>query len=408
MRVHLLSAAVFFAALFSFEARASNCVIADHTDTSLNVRESPNGNVINRLRNGRTISIDRILNDSKGRPWGYATGLYKGKDRKWGWVFMESVDCSGNGARTEAKARLSLRMPTNPYGCVVTEKGDSALNVRDRPNGKVVNRLSNGKRIDIRKIGSDAKGRPWGYATGKHRGIDREWGWVFMQSVDCSERARSAAVQNYEREKNSDYPIFIDGSVNLKPFGLHSPDYDRPETRSSAFGNKCSAAGDGAHTLSLSPQTVRKFKNRGFTIAQMCMALRIGDLRYDPETGKRLPTYIIGDRIEVARAAAHGQHFGAGVMSEEFPFTIPPCFRNSRISYAPIGETIKTNCDFKFNPRTGKRFSAAERRDWKQEKYNFFISGDAGPSGGIVSAKLLIKSKQRNTKADVKSVLRGQ
>lgn len=74
-------------------ALAETCFIADPTDTALNVRATPNGEIINRLRNGREVEIELYQDDAKGRSWGYATGEYKGKHRKWGWVFMEAVDC---------------------------------------------------------------------------------------------------------------------------------------------------------------------------------------------------------------------------------------------------------------------------------------------------------------------------
>ena len=70
-----------------------NCTAAETDGSVLNVRATPNGELINRLRNGREIAITQYQNDSKGRPWGYATGYYNGKFRNWGWVFMASVRC---------------------------------------------------------------------------------------------------------------------------------------------------------------------------------------------------------------------------------------------------------------------------------------------------------------------------
>lgn len=69
------------------------CFISDSEDTALNVRDTPNGKIINRLKNGREIIIKAVRHDKKGRPWGYAIGYYKGKLRNWGWVFTASINC---------------------------------------------------------------------------------------------------------------------------------------------------------------------------------------------------------------------------------------------------------------------------------------------------------------------------
>lgn len=158
---------------------ASSCIIADPQDTALNVRATPNGKVINRLRNGRIVEITRSKNDAKGRPWGYAEGLYNGKYRKWGWVFMAAVDCQGNRSVKVSKP------PSAELKCVVADPVDPTLNVRSTPNGTLINRLKNGREIRILRTKNDTKGRPWGYAVGHYKGQFREWGWVFMQNVDC-------------------------------------------------------------------------------------------------------------------------------------------------------------------------------------------------------------------------------
>ena len=91
---YLITALIFGGGLFSvLPAHAETCFIADPTDRALNVRATPNGKVINRLRNGREVEIERYQDDAKGRPWGYATGMYQGNHRKWGWVFMEAINC---------------------------------------------------------------------------------------------------------------------------------------------------------------------------------------------------------------------------------------------------------------------------------------------------------------------------
>lgn len=161
---------------FPEKSNAKSCVVSDPTDRALNVRETPNGRVINRLKNGRTVEITQFENDAKGRPWGYATGYYEGRFRNWGWVFMAAVACNGEQELSQVDGK----------SCVVADPVDPTLNVRATPNGELINRLRNGRRIKITEIRNDAQGRPWGYAVGNYQGQFRKWGWVFLQNVDCS------------------------------------------------------------------------------------------------------------------------------------------------------------------------------------------------------------------------------
>lgn len=72
---------------------AKVCKVTDPTGTPLNVRDQPNGRVINALKNGREVNIEAITNDTKGRPWAKVSGYYKGEYRIWGWVLREFISC---------------------------------------------------------------------------------------------------------------------------------------------------------------------------------------------------------------------------------------------------------------------------------------------------------------------------
>jgi len=72
-------------------ARAERvCEVTDPTGTPLNVREYPNGTVINALRNGREVYIHDTSNDGR---WVRVGGYYNGSYRMWGWVFREYISC---------------------------------------------------------------------------------------------------------------------------------------------------------------------------------------------------------------------------------------------------------------------------------------------------------------------------
>ena len=69
------------------------CHVTDPTGTPLNIRDTPNGKVINKLRNDREVYITDSDYDNQGRPWVYLEGYYKGEYRHWGWAIREFVSC---------------------------------------------------------------------------------------------------------------------------------------------------------------------------------------------------------------------------------------------------------------------------------------------------------------------------
>jgi Bacterial SH3 domain len=78
------------------EAKAQNngrCQVTDPTGTPLNVRSSPNGRVINQLRNGKNVQILAVSSDAKGRSWARIGGYHNGVYREWGWVYREFISC---------------------------------------------------------------------------------------------------------------------------------------------------------------------------------------------------------------------------------------------------------------------------------------------------------------------------
>ncbi len=75
-------------------AASDQCMVYDPADSGVNVRATPNGRKINRLRNGRIVFADNYDNDSQGRPWAYVSGDFQGVWRNWGWMYFDLLRCS--------------------------------------------------------------------------------------------------------------------------------------------------------------------------------------------------------------------------------------------------------------------------------------------------------------------------
>jgi uncharacterized protein YgiM (DUF1202 family) len=74
-------------------ANAQRCKITDPTGTPLNVRASPNGRIVGKVRNGTVVYIEANASDRNGKAWA-RIGTYRG--RRYvilGWVFREFISC---------------------------------------------------------------------------------------------------------------------------------------------------------------------------------------------------------------------------------------------------------------------------------------------------------------------------
>jgi Bacterial SH3 domain len=67
--------------------------------------------------------------------------------------------------------------------CKVTDPTGTPLNVRSKPNGKVIGTLANGTLVSIIEYTDDDNGKPW--VKVKDHKTKRPIGWVFREFVSC-------------------------------------------------------------------------------------------------------------------------------------------------------------------------------------------------------------------------------
>ncbi|AWY19471.1 SH3 domain-containing protein [Moraxella bovis] len=83
-----------FALILSFasiSAHAQTCKVTDPTGTPLNVRATPNGKIIGKIKNNTTVYVSEYAYDDKGRPW---IMVFNAKTSKYiGWVYREFISC---------------------------------------------------------------------------------------------------------------------------------------------------------------------------------------------------------------------------------------------------------------------------------------------------------------------------
>ena len=75
------------------QASGKACRVTDPTGTPLNARLQPNGKVVNRLKNGKTVYAQSISTDNQGKPWVLVAIKNQDTYKIMGYVLREFVSC---------------------------------------------------------------------------------------------------------------------------------------------------------------------------------------------------------------------------------------------------------------------------------------------------------------------------
>jgi hypothetical protein len=144
----------------------------------------------------------------------------------------------------------------------------------------------------------------------------------------------------------ADYPVVFTSSAALRNLGIAVAFADRP----APFNNKCYYYGDGGYLISMSNEFLSRFLSKGFTLQSACLGL-ISETHYDPESGRRLATYMIVDPEMIKQRSDE-----PGAATEELPLELPACFKNAN----PY-----TDCVFRYGRKTGKKLSDQETATYR-------------------------------------------
>ena len=223
--------------------------------------------------------------------------------------------------------------------CQISDPQDPTLNVRDSPGGSVINRLKNERVVRVDRTATDTKGRIWAEAGGIYHGNYRIWGWVFGSFLRCID------TNKFPRERISVRALQMAGIV---PEGLW-------KTRRFPV---CEGIVPNGWGVTISNELFKYYRNRGFSMMSMCIALGSDGVYFDPETGRRLNLYEIqGDTFR----SLH-------------PLWLPDCYRQIKV-IAEGGYLIgwrPTGCTLRYHPSTGLPIR-------NPELVELSAGGEAGP-----------------------------
>jgi hypothetical protein len=172
------------------------------------------------------------------------------------------------------------------------------------------------------------------------------------------------------------YPLVFNSVNQLKRYGLALRGIGTDKI-SVHFPTRCYYYGDGGWDISISDALLSFYKSQGFSRRSACLAL-ISGIRFNPEDGKHLATYILVDR-----KLLKPKNNEPGALSAELPMSLPSCFRNG---------TPYADCAWNYDPLTGKKLPANASVAWP----------DMGQSCGGDSRtdKQIWNAKEASTKID--------
>jgi len=183
---------------------------------------------------------------------------------------------------------------------------------------------------------------------------------LFFSTVAKEGRAGTSATR---------YPLIFDDNAALENFGLfHFGGVDGSDRRWRWNKEKlrkrgyfrCYYYGDGGDALAVSANMLSFYNEKGFTLRSLCMGL-ISQIKFNPETGNRLPTYMLVDRENLALEP----HLS---IRGELPLSLPDCFSRG----LPFSD-----CTWNYDSQTGRKLAASDTAVVKQlgERIEKFISG---------------------------------
>ena len=114
------------------------------------------------------------------------------------------------------------------------------------------------------------------------------------------------ATAQTSRNSKPQFPIFINGLKELRSSGLTLAHGGGRTRDFPHLKHRCYAYGDGGYMISINDAFLKNYTDRGFSLNSMCMGLMSG-IRFDPETGDHLPTYIVVAPKKRAEALRHSR-----------------------------------------------------------------------------------------------------
>ena len=187
--------------------------------------------------------------------------------------------------------------------------------------------------------------------------------WVafpaFAQDAQLPPRRPASDADAGPSKPRENAPILFTGKAAMRSAGILTINFGAPDPdrKLKHLKHKCYdyGVGSGAYDFSVSDGFLARYD--GFSLQSLCLGL-VSGVRFDPESGERLPTFIVADpdRVSKYKLGADLSGFRQAV-TPELPLKLPGCFR---------GGTPYFDCRMSFDPISGKKLSDKQTKAYRE------------------------------------------
>lgn len=274
-------------------------------------------------------------------------------------------------------AAWALTATTHVYAqCTVADKTGTPLNLRDSPAGGIIGTLPNGLTVVFPPEAGDQSKDKWVYVSDF---TGASLGYVHRSGLKCKQMA-------VDRK----YPLIL-SYEQLEALGL----FMKPDMQTG--GKSCFYSGDGVIYMGLSRARLAKLAADKTSFEAFCMVSRVADFKFDPESGRRLKTFMVAEERPKSDTDMDA------MFAFELPLEVPRCMRRGRVKkiHAVTNAMKLRGCAIRFNPFTGEQITEADKAVLLGN--GIFLDGGAGGSQSEASL-VSVRGKRQATKAEAKKL----
>jgi TPR repeat protein len=321
-----------------------------------------------------------------GRAYGAGNGVAQNVEEARRW-FNKAAELEHPQAMFEA-ALLEPRpafktLPTLGYDCAVRMD----TKVYSAVQGPSIGTASAGQPFYMDRwwgVEKDQSGAEWSRISELSDKILKEVGVVKSEDLDCS-------------HKNDEYPVVLNSAKTLWPLGI---DFNFKGSGQRAGFHRCFYNGDGQNALvdlSLSRKFLVPYRAKAFDFRKLCLVMRAGIIRFDPETGRRLATFIMTDPEYLNK----GDEYLGLAISEENPIEVPECFNKGEIEQPnPFSARLTlTGCSMKYHPWSGRSLTEWEQAFWRTAA--IVVSSESAPDPQEEAIRVVREGTSSASEADI-------
>jgi hypothetical protein len=204
-------------------------------------------------------------------------------------------------------------------------------------------------------------------------------------------------------ERSDGFPVLFDDPRRLRPLGV---DFWFTHKSSGSPYQMCFHNGsvqdeNGLPKLYLSKEFRRH--HRDYNFHKLCLVMRSGVIRFDPESGQRLPSFIMINREYLAK----GDGYEGLAISDEIPLVAPPCLNKGDFDQATsfAAKLSLSGCSMRYHPWSGRELNEEERKLWRTAFIS--VTSESAPDPSPEAVRVVKERPSSASEAEIARLTRA-